>query len=247
MKGFHLFLHNRDSRDIYPENNGASFTIRLPNRIKLEKSAWSCGLVECCIEIQTGMYDTIYICCDILGYQYAAGVGLPVLRAYTGSGKRILPVVPPIIIPPIIPPVTTPPVTTPPVTTPPVTTPPVTTPPVVIPAVPPGTTPIVAPGVSPILPPVISPIIPPVVPPKEKPGNSGTAPAGWELWGTDISPPKKSATSQVENIEFLNVIYAPVRITEFETIRLFLRGRDPAKHISAAKIITCVLHFTPQK
>ena len=85
MKGFYVYLSSDDCKELYPNNNGVSFTVRLPERVMLDRGAWSCGLFECCLEVDSKKEKTYFICCDTIEQQYVAGVGLPVLRAHNPS------------------------------------------------------------------------------------------------------------------------------------------------------------------
>ena len=62
----------------------------MPEHLKLDKGDWYCGLFECCIENDTKIQKTYYICCDVLAFQYVAGVGLPLLRVHSPSSVTIL-------------------------------------------------------------------------------------------------------------------------------------------------------------
>ena len=85
MKGFYVYLNRDDCKDIHPENNGVYFTVRLPERVTLERGQWSCGLFECCLDVDTKQQKTYFICCDTIEHQFVAGGGLPVLRAHNPS------------------------------------------------------------------------------------------------------------------------------------------------------------------
>ena len=85
MKGFYVYLNRDDSKDIHPDNNGVCFTVRLPERVTLQRGQWSCGLFECCLDVDTKHQKTYFICCDIIEHQFVAGGGLPFLRAHNPS------------------------------------------------------------------------------------------------------------------------------------------------------------------
>ena len=89
MKGFYIYLSKNDSRNLYPDNNGAYFTVRLPERIKLERGKWSCGLIECCLKTNLRQFKTYYICTDIVTLQCVGSSSLPAIRVFNTQTIRL--------------------------------------------------------------------------------------------------------------------------------------------------------------
>ena len=77
MRPFYIFCKSGDSKTLFPDNTPWSFTIQLPEIVKLD-GAWRCSLVDfhC---FPTGDKN-LYILCDIIEESFVKDTRLPVLQ-----------------------------------------------------------------------------------------------------------------------------------------------------------------------
>ena len=148
-----MYLNSQDSKHIYPDNNGTTFTVRLPERMKLERGKWQCGLIECCLRYINMTPITYYIGTDITTPQNVNGVAVQTLRMITTEEEYPIPNL----------------------------------------------------------------------------------------------PQNVPQHVQTRTYEFGHIMYHPVRLSEFETVTMFLKQRDLNVLVSTAQIVTCILHFIPEQ
>ena len=80
MKDLYLYLHSRDSLELYPKNSPTECWIQLPKRYTLE-GQWSCALIDLSLDCDfSPRRNRLYLCCDFVEDSYVRGTSLPVLR-----------------------------------------------------------------------------------------------------------------------------------------------------------------------
>ncbi|VDH99490.1 Hypothetical predicted protein [Mytilus galloprovincialis] len=82
MDEFYLFVNSGDSLQLFPQNRGGQFRIRLP-RSHLMKGTWECALLEMtfvpAFETST---QRMYVCCDLVRDEsYVRDTYLPLLQS----------------------------------------------------------------------------------------------------------------------------------------------------------------------
>ena len=82
MDEFYLFVNSGDSLDLFPENRGGQFSVRLP-RSHLTNGTWECALLEMTFvptfEIPT---RRVYLCSDVVREEtYVRDTYLPLLQS----------------------------------------------------------------------------------------------------------------------------------------------------------------------
>ena len=78
MNQFMLYVSQKDSQDIYPDNNVKSFTVQLPKIIILE-GKWSCCVKKVQVNTIGIMNNPLAIHCDFCQENFHYGTDQPVL------------------------------------------------------------------------------------------------------------------------------------------------------------------------
>ena len=81
----YLFLSSDDSKNYHPDNVAHTFSIELPERVKLE-GAWEVAV--CDIHTQNPLSETVYLYTDISEYNYIKSSLEPILRMIFPSNSN---------------------------------------------------------------------------------------------------------------------------------------------------------------
>lgn len=81
---FPVYLSSNDSMHSFPENNPADYTVRLPERLFLERGNWWCGLSQLRLP-DTKIDYPVYLCSDLCGDSVVGEFKVPVLQRIHGS------------------------------------------------------------------------------------------------------------------------------------------------------------------
>lgn len=85
MDSMYIYLQSNDSIELYPDNNGARFTVRLPKRLHMS-GTWTCALCEIHIPPIHSQGFTwtpalpIAVCSTLCAGSVLTGMHVPVLR-----------------------------------------------------------------------------------------------------------------------------------------------------------------------
>ena len=96
-RSLYLYVSNKDSKILFPENNASSFRVRVPEQLILN-GQWLCGLVQ--IKLRTSSGDStevgepVYITSSLVTESIVGDNRIPVLRQlFTGSNFPLTDVV----------------------------------------------------------------------------------------------------------------------------------------------------------
>ena len=81
MKQFMLYVSEKDSKDIYPDNNPRAFAVQLPQILILE-GQWSCCVKKVHLNTVNVIQAPLAICCDFCDENYHYGRNEQVLMDF---------------------------------------------------------------------------------------------------------------------------------------------------------------------
>lgn len=78
-----LYLSNRDSEHLYPQNTASNFRVQLPQHLLLDKDQWVCGVIRCMLPSRPN--DAVYVTCNFVESAILGGKHQPVLCLLTSK------------------------------------------------------------------------------------------------------------------------------------------------------------------